>query len=104
MAEGSPSELKRQVLGDSVLFDLGDAGRDSERARTVLATKPFVTEIAETDAGLRCYVSDGAVVLPELLRLLDSERIALRSVSLSEPTLDDVFLAKTGRSLRDAAT
>jgi ABC-2 type transport system ATP-binding protein len=38
------------------------------------------------------------------MRLLDSERIAIKSISLSEPTLDDVFLRKTGRSLRDAGT
>jgi ABC-2 type transport system ATP-binding protein len=40
--------------------------------------------------------------LPHLLRLLDRERIDLRSLALSEPTLDDVFLRQTGRSLRDA--
>jgi len=34
--------------------------------------------------------------------LLDAERIVLKSISLSEPTLDDVFLHHTGRSLRDA--
>jgi ABC-2 type transport system ATP-binding protein len=39
--------------------------------------------------------------LPELLRLLDREQIALKSISLSEPTLDDVFLRYTGRLLRD---
>jgi hypothetical protein len=33
---------------------------------------------------------------------LDAERIGIGSISLSEPTLDDVFLARTGRSLRDA--
>jgi ABC-2 type transport system ATP-binding protein len=42
--------------------------------------------------------------LPELLRLLDREQIALKSISLSEPTLDDVFLRYTGRSLRDIGT
>ena len=40
--------------------------------------------------------------LPEILRLLDAERIGIKSMSLSEPTLDDVFLRQTGRSLRDA--
>ena len=50
---------------------------------------------------LRLYVEDGSAALPELLRLLDSERIGIASMSLSEPTLDDVFLRQTGRSLRD---
>ena len=39
--------------------------------------------------------------MPELLRVLDSEHIGIKSMSLSEPTLDDVFLRQTGRSLRD---
>ena len=46
-------------------------------------------------------MADGSAALPELLRLLDREQIALKSISLSEPTLDDVFLRYTGRLLRD---
>ena len=49
-------------------------------------------------------VADGSAALPELLRLFDREQIALKSISLSEPTLDDVFLRYTGRSLRDTGT
>jgi hypothetical protein len=47
------------------------------------------------------YVEDGGQAMPELLRVLDSEHIGIKSMSLSEPTLDDVFLRQTGRSLRD---
>ncbi len=50
---------------------------------------------------LRLYVEDGAAALPILLRKLDASHITLASMSLSEPTLDDVFLHQTGRSLRD---
>ena len=50
---------------------------------------------------MRLYVKDGAVVLPEIIRLLDGENLAIKSIALSEPTLDDVFLRQTGRSLRD---
>ena len=39
--------------------------------------------------------------MPVLLRILDREQIGIRSMNLSEPTLDDVFLRQTGRSLRD---
>jgi hypothetical protein len=53
---------------------------------------------------LRLYAEDGSTALPRLMRLLDSDRIGLRSIRLSEPTLDDVFLPETGRSLRDAGT
>jgi ABC-2 type transport system ATP-binding protein len=103
VAEGSPRELKRQVVGDSVVLRVSDDGDAPGRARALLSAAAFISSVTSDDEGqLRCYVDDGAAALPELLRLLDAEHIGLRSISLSEPTLDDVFLAKTGRSLRDA--
>ncbi|MGH2849916.1 MAG: ATP-binding cassette domain-containing protein [Solirubrobacteraceae bacterium] len=103
VAEGSPRELKRDVVGDSVVLRVADADGAVERARSLLAEAAFVKEVtAGEDGELRCYVDDGATALPELLRGLDAAHLGLRSISLSEPTLDDVFLAKTGRSLRDA--
>jgi ABC-2 type transport system ATP-binding protein len=103
VAQGSPRELKRDVIGDSVVLRVADSDHSNERARELLAAAPLVSEVsAGGDGELRCYVEDGAAALPEILRLLDGAQIALRQISLSEPTLDDVFLAKTGRSLRDA--
>jgi ABC-2 type transport system ATP-binding protein len=103
VADGSPRELKRQVVGDSVVLRVAAEDDGLERARALLAAAPFVSSVAPAEEDqLRCYVDDGASALPELLRLLDAGRVGLRSISLSEPTLDDVFLAKTGRSLRDA--
>ena len=51
---------------------------------------------------VRLYARDGAAALPGLLRLLDRAGLPVRSLRLSEPSLDDVFLRQTGRSLRDA--
>jgi ABC-2 type transport system ATP-binding protein len=50
---------------------------------------------------VRLYVDDGPAALPEILRMLEGSHITVRKITLSEPTLDDVFLARTGRSLRD---
>ena len=101
VAEGTPRDLKREVVGDSVVLNVADGA--AERARALLADAPFVSEVgaADEEGQLRCYVEDGAAALPEILRMLDSAGLGLRAISLSEPTLDDVFLAKTGRSLRD---
>jgi ABC-2 type transport system ATP-binding protein len=46
-------------------------------------------------------VEHGEESLPALLRAVDGAGLAIRSISLSRPTLDDVFLTLTGRSLRD---
>jgi len=103
VAEGTPRDLKRQVAGDSVLLSLHDEGGGATtRARVLIAAEPYVREITDEGDHLRLYVEDGSAALPDLLRLLDGERIGLKSISLSEPTLDDVFLHQTGRSLRDA--
>lgn len=102
--EGTPRELKRQVAGDSVVLSLHDADGATEKARSLLSQESSVREIASEGEHLHLYVEDGSAALPHLLRLLDSQHIALKSISLSEPTLDDVFLRQTGRSLRDTNT
>ena len=104
VAAGTPRDLKRQVSGDSVLLSLHDEGGALARARLLISAEPYVRELTTDGDQLRLYVEDGSAALPGLLRLLDREQIALKSVSLSEPTLDDVFLHQTGRSLRDAGT
>jgi ABC-2 type transport system ATP-binding protein len=102
VTEGTPRDLKRQVAGDSVLLSVHDDEGVLLRAQQLIAAEPYVREITVEGDHLRLYVEDGSAALPALLRLLDGAQIALKSVSLSEPTLDDVFLHETGHSLRDA--
>jgi len=105
VVEGTPLELKKQVAGDVVA--IGVAGGAAE-ALDLLGAKDFVREIeaGEPDPTsgitlLRMYVDDGAAALPELLRALDGKDIAPASIELHRPSLDDVFLKQTGRSLRE---
>ncbi|MFD2355041.1 ATP-binding cassette domain-containing protein [Nonomuraea ferruginea] len=95
VAEGTPAELKREVSGDVVTLRLDEP----ERAAAVLG--PLAREARVDDQVLRVYVDDGEHTLPKLLSELQEQRLALTSISLDRATLDDVFLAKTGRSLRD---
>jgi ABC-2 type transport system ATP-binding protein len=99
--DGTPHDLKRDVAGDAVLLSLHDT-EVMIRARSLLGGQPYVREVSIEGDQLRLYVEEGGTALPQLMRILDGERIGLRSISLSEPTLDDVFLRETGRSLRDA--
>jgi ABC-2 type transport system ATP-binding protein len=101
VADGTPQELKRRVAADTIVVAIKDAQR-VEHALTVLAEQPYVREASAQDESIRLYVDDGSTALPEVLRLLDREHVGLRNMTLSEPTLDDVFLRQTGRSLRDA--
>ena len=101
VAEGTPRELKREVAGDAVEIGLKDE-RLTESTAEVLRSESFVREVSAESGGLRLYVEDGPEALPHILRLLDGKGIGTKSISLSEPTLDGVFLRHTGRSLRDA--
>lgn len=113
VAVGTPDELKRRVSGDVVTLsvsgardhgapDHGAAGRDgTAAARALLAQSPVTREITVTDGSLRLTVEHGEEALPVLLRTLDGAGITMSAISLSRPTLDDVFLTLTGRSLRD---
>ena len=98
VAVGTPDELKRRVSGDVVTLSVNGA---TEAARPLLAASPVVREITETDGSLRLTVDHGEEALPVLLRTLDGASITMSAISLSRPTLDDVFLTLTGRSLRD---
>jgi ABC-2 type transport system ATP-binding protein len=52
---------------------------------------------------LRLCVDRGETAMPALLRLLDSAGLDVQTIALSRPSLDDIFLQKTGRSLRETA-
>jgi len=108
VAVGTPDELKRRVSGDVVTLSVNSAanhgapGLDgTTAARTLLADSPVTREIAVTDGSLRLTVEHGEEALPVLLRTLDGAGLTMSAISLSRPTLDDVFLTLTGRSLRD---
>ena len=100
VASGTPEELKRQVSGDAVVLRLADPAHQAQ-ARTVLSTLPGADEPTGEDAVVQVHVTDGGAALPHLLRELDARAITLDGVEVRRPTLDDVFLAMTGRSLRD---
>ena len=101
VAEGTPRELKQQVAGDAIQISLRQDDHETERAAPMLRGEPYVRELTAGDGQVRLYVDDGGTALPQLIRLLDQAGIGIRSISMSEPTLDDVFLRQTGRSLRD---
>ena len=101
VAEGTPRALKQEVAGDAIVLVTRDADAGG-RAAAALAGQPGVRDLAVEGTPVRLYAGDGAAALPGLLRLLDRAGLPVRSLRLSEPSLDDVFLRQTGRSLRDA--
>lgn len=105
IADGTADELKGKVSGDLVTLTVPDAelartaAEVAERAPSA-GTAEVLAE-AGRDAEVRLRVERGDTVLPELLRGLDAAGVPLLSVRVQRPTLDDVFLTLTGRSLRE---
>jgi len=98
IAEGVPEELKRRISGDVVTLSVS---RDPAKAEAILSNHPGVREITADGRAIRMTVEHGEEALPAMLRALDGDGIAMESIQLARPTLDDVFLTLTGRSLRD---
>ena len=100
VAEGTPAALKAEIAKPTVEVIPADAGRCGA-AREALA--PFGEPVAERHAGsIAVRLEGGAEQLAGVVRALDGAGIAVAHLALHQPTLDDVFLAKTGRSLEGA--
>ncbi len=100
VAEGTPLELKRRVSGDVITIAVDGA---ADGVLALLRGQPFVREATADEGTLRLYVDHGDQNLPAILRLLDGAGMPPASIGLNRPSLDDVFLRQTGRSLREAA-
>jgi ABC-2 type transport system ATP-binding protein len=100
VAEGTADELKRQVAGDVVTLVVNGA---IEHVLETVRRQPFVREASAEDGVVRLYVDRGETAVPQLLRVLDGAGLEAASIALHRPSLDDVFLLQTGRSLRDEA-
>lgn len=101
VAQGTSQSLKEQIAGDVVTLGLESSNGQLERAQRLLQNQPFVRELHPGADQLQLYVERGEESLPAILRALDEAGMAVRRVALARPTLDDVFLRQTGRSLRD---
>ena len=100
VAQGSPDELKHEIAGDVLTIGVNGHG---QAVVDLLCKQSFVREAGLEDGLVRLYVDRGEEAVPAVLRLLDSKGMAPSTMDLHRPSLDDVFLKKTGRSLRESA-
>jgi ABC-2 type transport system ATP-binding protein len=99
VAEGTPAQLKAEIGRPTVdAVPAEEADRDAVAA--VLAR--FGTPSPAAHRGVAVRLEKGVTGLAEVVRALDAEGLPVAELNLHAPTLDDVFLAKTGRSLEIA--
>jgi ABC-2 type transport system ATP-binding protein len=101
VAEGTPDQLKSQVGGDVLTVTVAEPGQAAGVARLV-SELPGAELPQVVDDRVIGRVPHGGAALVELVRGLDREGLAISGIESRRPSLDDVFLQLTGRSLRDA--
>ncbi|HEU5356549.1 MAG TPA: ATP-binding cassette domain-containing protein [Actinocrinis sp.] len=100
VAEDTPDALKRAISGDVVTVGLSGT---AQKAAELLTGQPYLRSVeARDDDELRLTVEAGQSAIPQVMRTLEGAGIELSTIELHRPTLDDVFLTKTGRSLRES--
>tara|TARA_Y100000590_G_scaffold201696_1_gene229194 strand:+ start:9868 stop:10857 length:990 start_codon:yes stop_codon:yes gene_type:complete len=100
LVEDTPSNLKQKLGGDiiEILVD------NHEKAKELISNLDSVEKIDIIEEKLRIKAEKGEEILPSLLEICKVNNIKVKMVSLSRPSLDEVFLEYTGRSMRDTGT
>jgi ABC-2 type transport system ATP-binding protein len=98
VVEGTAEELKGGLQGEAVMVEI--ANGEVETAAEVVRSLAEVREVTADGRLVRSRVGDGARAVPTILAALDSRGIAVESVTMHRPSLDDVYLHYTGRDFR----
>ncbi|MDZ7930696.1 MAG: ATP-binding cassette domain-containing protein [Rhodococcus sp. (in: high G+C Gram-positive bacteria)] len=99
IADDTATALKSELAGDLVVLTVSDASA----LAPLLAGVAGIKDVTVAGSRLNIRVERAESVLPELLRLSESHGIRVLTADMTRPTLDDVFLGLTGRSLRESA-
>ncbi|MGA7846668.1 MAG: ATP-binding cassette domain-containing protein [Thermoplasmata archaeon] len=103
VTSGTPRELKAAIGDDVVTLRLPQDERfEAARAQALALVRgvPGVQSASPFDQGVTARTRNGGATLLEIVRQLESERIAVNEVAIAHPTLDQVFLQHTGRAMR----
>ncbi len=103
VAKGTPDELKRQVSGDLITLSVTGEGSDVAAVAAIAAEFADAGSLQVEGGTVTLRASHGERAAVGLLRRMDGAGIVLNGLAVSRPTLDDVFLTLTGRTLREEA-
>ena len=95
----SPENMKK-AMGNEVISIILE-GENHTSFLSELKKIEFVTKINEDGSKLTLFASNGTEVIPKIFQISSELKIKITSISLTEPTLDDVFISYTGHEIRD---
>jgi len=97
VAQETPTGLKHSIGGDVVTMTITP---DNDEFIEKVKTLDFVRSAQQVDGSIRLGVDKGETAIPMLMELARQEGVQVPSVTLKEPTLEDVFIKYTGREIR----
>ncbi len=101
VAAGTPEQLKGQLHGDSVVTEVAADSDLATATETVRRLEPD-SDVSTEGRRVRVRVDDGPAAVPRILAALDHARIDVLAITVARPSLDDVYLRHTGRTLAHA--
>lgn len=97
----SPQTMKNALGNEVISFTSSDNGEKKSNLISKIKEIEHVKDITTKEEGVTVFSSKGTEVIPLIFQLSSSLGIKINSISLTQPTLDDVFISYTGRELRD---
>ena len=95
--EGTPEALKESLGGDIMTLGIKDSNADIS---SIIQKIPKVKEVKKQEDLYRIKLVDGEETAPSIIEALRREGYTISRLSLTKPTLDEVYLEYTGRSMR----
>ena len=102
VAQGTPEALKSDLRGDAIHVELVEADGGG-RVENALRSLRGLSELVAEERTVRARAEHGASAIPAVLGTLERQGLAVASVTLARPSLDDVYLRHAGRVYRDDA-
>lgn len=106
VAEGTPAELKSKIGADIITLRFKSSDlTDCEKAQDVISGLEGIVEVGicsvglSGDSGLTIMAENGAAMIPHVVKAVDNAGVNIEQLTLSVPTLDEVFLKLTGKTL-----
>ena len=98
VAEGTPDQIRHEIGADVVTVGVNGVTRE---IASLLGTQSYVRALEVGERSVRLHVDAGASAIPQIIRVLENAGLRTDFVDLRRPSLDDAFMAMTGRSLSD---
>jgi ABC-2 type transport system ATP-binding protein len=102
VTDGTPDQLKSQLRGDALSIQLDADAIVGDALRALSSQTGRLRDVTSEGRALHARVDDGARAVPGVLAALDAAGVMVAAVTVSRPSLDDVYLSHTGRSFSAA--